>query len=178
MPIYRAAFSRRQQRSLMATPHKAILALLSFILPLLTNLISLKFQNESNSVFQAHPMTTLVAIAGLLVFALLFGIEPTFHSFHLSPTCAAVLRTTMVFSGFLSLASFASLLFPDAWRPGIYVIYLLLLLGNCLYGLVPKWCEWVQQGMMDKLQTLFTRMQQWPARRSPPILPLTNMDTR
>ncbi|KAJ9680163.1 hypothetical protein PVL29_019451 [Vitis rotundifolia] len=177
MLIYRATFNRRQQRSLMATPRKAILALLSFILPLLTSLINLKFQNQSNSVFQTHPMTTLVAISGLLVFALSFGIESTFHSFHLSPTCAAVLRTTMVFSGFLSLASFASLLFPAAWRPGIYVIYLPLSLGNCLYGLVRKWGEWVQQGMMDKLKTLFTRMQQWPVSRSPPILPLTNMDT-
>ncbi|RVW63311.1 hypothetical protein CK203_058770 [Vitis vinifera] len=139
MPIYCATFNRRQQRSLMATSRKAILALLSFILPLLTNLINLKFQNESNSVFQVHPKTTLVAIAGLLVFALSFGIESTFHSFHLSPTCAAVLRTIMVFSGSLSLASLASLLFPDAWRPGIYVIYLLLSLGNCLCGLVRKW---------------------------------------
>ncbi|RVW59847.1 hypothetical protein CK203_103971 [Vitis vinifera] len=52
MPIYCATFNRRQQRSL---PRKAILALLSFILPLLTNLINLKFQNESNSVFQARP---------------------------------------------------------------------------------------------------------------------------
>ena len=64
MPIYCATFNRRQQRSLMATSRKAILALLSFILPLLTNLINLKFQNESNSVFQARPKTTLVAIAG------------------------------------------------------------------------------------------------------------------
>ena len=178
MPIYRATFRRRQQRSLMVTPRESILILLFFILPFTTNLINLKFQNQPNSAYQAHPMTTFVANGSLVLFSLLFGIQLTFRSFHFSPTYAAVLRTTMVFCGFLSLASFASLLFPDAWRPGIYFIYLLLSLGNCLYGLVRKWREWVQQGMMDKLQTLFTRMQQWPARRSPPILPLTNMDTR
>ncbi|KAL6322433.1 hypothetical protein AAG906_008088 [Vitis piasezkii] len=161
----------------ISTATNSILALLTFILPVLLALLDLKFQNEPNSVFQAHPKTIKAAVASLLVFALAVGIDFTFHSSHLSRTCAAVLRTSIVCSGSLSLASLASLLFPDSWRPLIYLIYVLLSLGS-LHRLVRKWCEWVHQEIMDKLQTLFTRMQQWHVRRSPATLPLTNMDPR
>ena len=179
MSIYHATFNilgiNLPQQNLMATSPNAILALLTFIIPVLINLIDLKFQKEVDSVFQAHPITTHVAIIGLLVFVLTSGIGFTFHSSHLSHTCAAVLRTTIVCSGSLSLASLASLLFPDSWRPLIYLIYALLSLGS-LHRLVRKWCEWVHLEIMDKLQTLFIRMQQWHMRSSPATLPLTNMD--
>lgn len=86
MPIHYASIinivgiNLPQQHNPMATPRNAILALLSFILPLLLQLTELKFQNESNSVFEAHPITTKVAIAALLLFALSAGIDFTFHS--------------------------------------------------------------------------------------------------
>ncbi|RVW90597.1 hypothetical protein CK203_038808 [Vitis vinifera] len=162
----------------MPTTRSAILAILTLVVPLLLDLIELKFQNESISAFEAHPITTKVAIAALQLFGLSFTLEEYFA--HLSPTPAALLRTSMVFSGSLLVASLVSILSSDEWRPVIYVIYVFLSLGNYLYRLVRKGCEWVQ-GIMDKLQTLFARMQimqQRPVRRSPASLPLTNMDTR
>ena len=84
---------------------------------MLLALLDLKFQNEPKSVFQAHPKTIKAAGAGLLVFALAVGIDFTFHSTHLSPTCSHLLSTTIMLCGSLSVASLASLLFPDTCRP-------------------------------------------------------------
>ncbi|KAJ9680208.1 hypothetical protein PVL29_019496 [Vitis rotundifolia] len=154
-----------------SAPSYPILALLTFILPVLLVLIYFKFQNESTSVFQAHPITIKVVVANLLAFALAFGIEFTFHPCCPSTTCAAFLRTTILFCGSLSVASVASILFPDAWRPLIYLIYALLSLAN-LHGLVREWCGWVHHGLMEKLQAVCTGIQQWYVRRSAPLLPL------
>ena len=154
-----------------STASNPILALLTFILPVLLVLIDFKFKNEPTSVFQAHPITIKFAAANLLAFALAFGIEFTFQLCYLSTTCAALLRTTILFCGFLSMASLASLLFPDSWQPLIYLIYVLLSLAN-LHGLVREWCRWIHQGIMEKLQTVCTGIQQWYVRRSSPLLPL------
>ena len=154
-----------------STTSNPILALLTFILPVLLVLIHFEFKNEPTSVFQAHPITIKVAVANLLVFALAFGVESTFHPSYLSTTCAALLRTTILFCGSLLVASLSSLLFSDAWRPLIYLIYALLSLIN-LHGLVREWCGRVHHGIMEKLQTVCTGIQQWYVRRSAPLLPL------
>ena len=88
--------------------------------------------------FKAHPISTMMFFASLLVFVLTFETELTFHSSHLSPTCVALLRTAMMFYGSLSLASLASILLPDALRPLLYAFYALLSLAN-LHNLVQKW---------------------------------------
>ena len=154
-----------------STTSNPILALLTFILPVLLVLIDFEFKNEPTSVFQAHPITIKVAVANLLVFALAFGVEFTFHPCYLSTTCAALLRTTILFCGSLLVASLSSLLFSDAWRPLIYLIYALLSLIN-LHGLVREWCGWVHHGIKEKLQIVCTDIQQWYVRRSAPLLPL------
>ncbi|KAL6322044.1 hypothetical protein AAG906_003188 [Vitis piasezkii] len=62
----------------MATTRSAILAILTLVVPLLLDLIELKFQNKSISVFEAHPITTKVAIAALQLFGLSFGLHGVF----------------------------------------------------------------------------------------------------
>lgn len=56
---------------------------LHFSVPL--DLIQFKFQNESKAVFEARPITTKATVTSLLVFALAFGLDFTFHSSHISP---------------------------------------------------------------------------------------------
>ena len=106
------------------------LVLFTFILQVLLALLDLKFQNEPNFVFQAYPKTIKAAVASLLVFALKVKVDFTFHSCHLSPTCSYLLSTNIMLCGSLLVASLASLLFPNTCRPLIYLIYLLLSLGN------------------------------------------------
>ncbi|XP_034708411.1 uncharacterized protein LOC117931545 isoform X2 [Vitis riparia] len=144
-----------QQRNLMLNYLNAILALIAFVVPVLIKLIDLKFQKEADSVFEAHPITTMMFFASLLAFVLVFGTELTFHSSHLSPTCAALLRTAMMFSGSLSLASLASILLPDALRLLLYAFYALLSLAN-LHNLVRKWYHWVHRAIVDNLETALT----------------------
>ncbi|RVW86581.1 hypothetical protein CK203_045606 [Vitis vinifera] len=100
-----------QQQNHMATTRSVILAMLTLVVPLLLGLIELKFQNESISAFEAHPITTKVAIAALQIFGLSFTLEEYFA--HLSPIPAALLRTSMVFSGSLLVASLVSILSSD-----------------------------------------------------------------
>ncbi|RVW63283.1 hypothetical protein CK203_058781 [Vitis vinifera] len=59
----------------MATTRSAILAILTLVVPLLLDLIELKFQHNSISVFEAHPITTKVAIAALQLFACHSGLR-------------------------------------------------------------------------------------------------------
>ena len=103
----------------MPTYLSAIFALLTIIVPLLINLTDLKFRKEADSVFQAQPINTKVVVVSLLAFVLAFGIELTFHTRHLSPTCAALLRTTMVFFSSFSLASLASLVSWGIMTPSV-----------------------------------------------------------
>ncbi|KAL6322953.1 hypothetical protein AAG906_022791 [Vitis piasezkii] len=123
IPIHSAVFINNekihhgQHQNRMSSYLTSILALLSFIVPVLLDLVDLKFKKEADSVFEAHPTTTKLVIASLLAFVLAFQLVLIFHTCRLSPTCAALLRTTMMFFASLSLASLASLLFPDALRP-------------------------------------------------------------
>ncbi|XP_010661161.1 uncharacterized protein LOC100260757 isoform X2 [Vitis vinifera] len=153
-----------QQPDFMPTYLTAILALVAFFVPALLDLIDLKFQKEANSVFEAHPATTMMAFATLLAFVLAFGIDFTFHSSHFSPICAALLRTAMMFSGSLLLASLASLLLPDALRPFLYVFYAFLSLAN-MHDLLRKCSLWIHLKIMDNLDTVLTAMQQRHMRR-------------
>ena len=162
-----------QQYNLMLNYLSAILALIAFVDPVLIKLIDLKFQKEVDSVFEAHPITTMMFFASLLVFVLTFGIELTFHSSHLSPTCAALLRTAMMFSGSLSLTSLASVLLPDALRPLLYAFCAFLSLAN-LHNLVRKWYHWVHRAIVDNLETALTGMRQSHLRRrgTPSTVPI------
>ena len=89
----------------------------------------------------------MMFFASLLAFVLTFGTKLTFHSSHLSPTCVTFLRTAMMFSSSLSLASLASVLLPDALRPLLYAFYALLSLAN-LHNLVRKWYYWVHRTIL------------------------------
>ncbi|KAJ9680213.1 hypothetical protein PVL29_019501 [Vitis rotundifolia] len=148
IPIHSAVFINNveihhgQHQNRMSTHLTSILALLSFIVPVLLDLVDLN----------------------LLAFVLAFELMLIFRTCRLPTTCAALLRTTMVFSASLSLASLASLLFPDALRPHLYVLYALLSLGN-LHSLVRKWCHWVHHTIMDNLLETDMRRQSHMRRR-------------
>ena len=165
-----------QQPSFMPTYLTAILALVAFFVPALLDLIDLKFQKEGNSVFEAHPATTMMAFATLLAFVLAFGIDFTFRSSQFSPICAALLRTAMMFSGSLLLASLASLLLPDALRPFLYVFYAFLSLAN-MRDLLRKCSLWIHLKIMDNLDTVLTAMRQRHMRRrgTPSIIPMSTI---
>lgn len=173
---------QQQQQNLMPIPAclTPTLALLTLIVPALISLIDLKFQKGSESVFQVHPVTTMVVVVSLLTFVMSLGIVLTFRTYHpsdVASSLAALLHTTVVFSGSLSLASLASLLLPDALRPFLYVCCALLSLGYLL-SLVTGHYQEVHQRLMDKLHTLFSGMRAHMGGRLCPSLPTDIRDTQ
>ncbi|RVX00896.1 hypothetical protein CK203_026449 [Vitis vinifera] len=75
---------------------------------MLLDLIELQFQNKPSSAFQAHPITTKVAAATLLLFVSPFGLELTSHSYS-----AALLRTAIATSGSLFTGFLGITIVPD-----------------------------------------------------------------
>lgn len=76
--INKVGIHHGQQHNLVPSYLTTILALLTFIVLVLINLVDLKFQKEVDYVFKAYPITTMVAFASLLAFVLAFRIKFTF----------------------------------------------------------------------------------------------------
>ena len=131
-----------QQKLHAATLPCIILSLLNFIVPVLVALVGWRFQNDTVSVFQAHPTTIKVTVASQLAFVVTCGIELGSQTNH-SPSWAALLRAIVLFSALLLVASLASLVFPDA-----------------LPSLGRRCLSVGHRIFMEKLHTLLTRMQQ------------------
>ncbi|KAA8522202.1 hypothetical protein F0562_012875 [Nyssa sinensis] len=115
-------------------------AILAYIVPVLLNLIELKYQGKDDSAFEAYPKTMCFAVTSLLMYCLAYYVELKFSSSH--PTWfgifyARALHHSMVLFGSLTMASLASILFPDPVRPVLYVLCILLSAGELL-----EWIRW------------------------------------
>ena len=109
---------------------------------MLLDLIELQFQNKPSSAFQAHPITTKVAAATLLVFVSPFGLEVTFHSYSADP-----LRTA-----------------PSYWL--FWHHYCSWIHDHSpFYAYVTYTSAFTRQFAYDSPNRLFTKMQQWNMRR-------------
>ena len=146
-----------QQKRHAATLPCIILSLLNFIVPVLVALVGWRFQNDTVSVFQAHPTTIKVTVASQLAFVVTCGIELGSQTNH-SSSWAALLRAIIMFSALLLVASLASLVFPDA-LPSLR-----------------RSCQRLGKRIIDKLRSLFARIRQYHLKRNSPVLPLTKLD--
>uniref|UniRef100_A0A5B7CCL4 Uncharacterized protein n=1 Tax=Davidia involucrata TaxID=16924 RepID=A0A5B7CCL4_DAVIN len=104
----------------------------AFILQLLLKFIELKYQGKDNSPFDTHPKTMSVAITSLLMYCLAFDAELRVSSIQPTFPCGRAVHHSMVLFKSLSVASLASILFPDRARPVLYVLYILLSAGELL----------------------------------------------
>lgn len=158
-----------QQTLLTSTSRHTIFV---FIIPILVNFIEVKYQGKSISPFETHPVTTMVAITSLLIYYLAYGAEQTFYS----STYAYIFCWLMTFSGSLSLASLASILFPESMRFVLYIFYILLSVGE-LHGIIYKLYHWIRQIIMDKFFNVYHTQQSYMMRRTTrPILPRSFID--
>ncbi|KAA8522201.1 hypothetical protein F0562_012874 [Nyssa sinensis] len=115
-------------------------AILAFIVPVLLNLIELKYQGKDDSAFEAYPKTMCFAVTCLLMDCLAYYVVLRFSSSHPTPTYARAVHCSMVLFGSLTMASLASILFPDPVRPVLYVLCILLSAGELL--------EWIHRRLM------------------------------
>ncbi|GLT87840.1 hypothetical protein SLE2022_058990 [Rubroshorea leprosula] len=151
------------------TPY-AYHAILVFIIPTLINLIEVKYQANKHSPFDAYPLSTMVAVTSLLVYCFAYGAEIAFAS----SSYAKVFQVSMTVFGSISVASLASILLPGSMQSIVYVLYILLSIGE-LHDIIRQLYQRIHQKIITMFLNAF-HIQQWHVRRTPPILPLTFMD--
>ncbi|KAK4421544.1 hypothetical protein Salat_2105000 [Sesamum alatum] len=113
-PHFNAAAFTLIYSQLINSFHQGIM----FIVPTLIQFLQCKYQGSENSPFVAHPYTTLVAVGTSLAYFVAFS------AIRLSP--APVVKHCVVWSGNASVASLASMLFPNSVRPLLWFMCVVL----------------------------------------------------
>ena len=106
-----------------ATSHHAALA---FIIPILLGFLQIQSMGSQPSSFQTNPITTIASVICIVAYYLLFV-----ASLRL-PNYASQLGILMAAFGSLSVASLVSLLLPNSWRCGRYIVYVLILVAGLI----------------------------------------------
>lgn len=100
---------------------------LAFIIPVLISLIQLKYQGNQTSPFATHPKSTGFAVISLLLFCSAHDAKARAISSVPSrpqPTYSWIPARAMAVFGTLSMASLASILFPDSLGPMLCLLWL------------------------------------------------------
>ncbi|KAI8546643.1 hypothetical protein RHMOL_Rhmol07G0135500 [Rhododendron molle] len=100
---------------------------LAFVIPVLLSLIQLKYQGNQTSPFATHPKSTGFAVVSLLLYCLAYDAEARAISSVPSrprPTYSWIPARAMAVFGSLSMASLASILFPDSLCPMLCLLWL------------------------------------------------------
>lgn len=133
--------STRNYLSQQPLESKCIHVIFVFIVPLLAQLLEVKYEGKAASPFETHPKTMLFFILCLLAYCVVYGIELRFSS----ASQSSIYAHAMVLFGSLSLASIASIFFPDSVRWVLYLVYIMLCMGQILYTLVLVLYKWLHQ---------------------------------
>ncbi|TMW81256.1 hypothetical protein EJD97_010827 [Solanum chilense] len=112
---------------------------------ILLNLLQLKYQGINNTdPFSTHPKTMRVSVISLLLYCLIYGIKLKFSRHYIYRKFSYLVHHLMIFFSSLSLASTASLLFPDSVSPVLYFLCFLLSGAEMLH--------WVFEKIMQKFK--------------------------
>ncbi|WMV43577.1 hypothetical protein MTR67_036962 [Solanum verrucosum] len=113
-----------------------------FFFTILLNFLQLKYQGNNNTdPFSTHPKTMRVSVTSLVLYCLIYAIKLIFSRHYMYRKFS---DHVMIFFSSLSLASTASVLFPDSVSPVLYFLCFLLSGGEMLL--------WVFEKIMEKLR--------------------------
>ncbi|KAG5539913.1 hypothetical protein RHGRI_020212 [Rhododendron griersonianum] len=119
---------------------------LAFIVPVLLNLLQIKYQGNQLSPLDTHPISMVISVASLLLYCL------GYHAKSRWPTYALVVSRGMVVLGSLSVVSLASILFPDSFGPVLlYTLFVLFSAAELLMLF-----KWVHRKIMGMLPSQLT----------------------
>ncbi|MCD9640240.1 hypothetical protein HAX54_025426 [Datura stramonium] len=118
------------------------LTILGFFFTILLNFLQLKYQGTDP--FSTHPKTMRVSVTSLLVYCLIFGVKQKFSCHPLYRKFSDLVHHVMIFFISLSLASTASVLFPDPVSHVVFSLCFLLSGGEMLL--------WVLEKMMQQFE--------------------------
>ncbi|PON67549.1 hypothetical protein PanWU01x14_101860 [Parasponia andersonii] len=142
-------YFRPQQLMVPNSPHPIV----TFVIPVILNLIELKCQCRGNSPFDTNPITMWVSLSSLLAYCFAYGIEMRYSSRLHSPNYSdhTTIRRTSSLFGSLCLASLTSILLPEM-KPLLYSLYGLLSMGDMLrsYDNVNMVWKWIDERIVSK----------------------------
>lgn len=139
-------------------------AVLAFILPLLVAFLALKYVGKVVTPFETHPKTMQFAIGSLLVYCLAYGAQLSVQS---SIYVNAFGRFMELF-GSLSMASLASIFFPDPAQWAFFASCTIFWAGDFLYSPLQMVWKWMHRTVADRLLRLL------PAQES--VVPQTSIN--
>uniref|UniRef100_A0A6N2JZS7 Uncharacterized protein n=1 Tax=Salix viminalis TaxID=40686 RepID=A0A6N2JZS7_SALVM len=128
------------QQDQQATPNSTH-AIFTFIMPVLLCFLQLMYQGKDYSPFDTHPITMWIALTCVLAYCVIYGVEKSCTKYFQSPVYASAVRGGAMLFGSLSVASLASILFPDCMQPILYLLCTLFSLWELLYSLIWKTME-------------------------------------
>ncbi|KAF7137791.1 hypothetical protein RHSIM_Rhsim07G0111700 [Rhododendron simsii] len=132
-------------RSNPKVPLESCHTVLAFIVPVLLNLLQIKYQGNQLSPFDTYPISMVISVASLLLYC--FG----YHAKSRWPTYALAVSRVMVVFGSLSVVSLASSLFPDSFGPVLYTLFVLFSAAELLMQF-----KWVHRKVMGMLPSQLT----------------------
>ena len=101
------------ERIFASTSRYNILALLACLHAALLFSIDLMYRGKNESMFEAHPIISKVAVGSLLAYGFTYGVEFSFiNCLLLAGAC--FVRSSMIYFGSLSVASLVSVLYPNS----------------------------------------------------------------
>ena len=101
------------ERIFASTSRYNILALLACLHAALLFSIDLMYRGKNESMFEAHPIISKVAVGSLLAYGFAYGVEFSFiNCLPLAGAC--FVRSSMIYFGSLSVASLVSVLYPNS----------------------------------------------------------------
>ncbi|KAM3396956.1 hypothetical protein P3S68_000468 [Capsicum galapagoense] len=123
------------------------LTILGFYFTTLLNFLQLKYQgNNKPDPFSTHPKTMRVSVTCLLLYCLAYGAKQRFSSHPIYRKFSDLVRNVMVFFTSLSLASIASVLFPDSFSHVVFSLCFLLFGGEMLHWIFKKMMQHFEEG--------------------------------
>ncbi|KAL3499654.1 hypothetical protein ACH5RR_038747 [Cinchona calisaya] len=131
-------------------------AIFVLIVTVLLNFLQLKYQGKDQSPFETHPKIALLAVVSLILYCILCNAKLRISGNHPNYIHCLV-KNSMVFFGFLSLASLSSVLFPEPFCPFLFSLSILFSLLSILFSLcqllqshIRKSWEWLKGIIMDR----------------------------
>lgn len=109
---------------------------MAYTIPLLTDLLQLKYQNEPISPFQTHPAAMAIFLASLLLYALALAL------LHRRPRLFPCTRIARALAAAASVGSLVTVFLPPEWVNAATVAAFLLLLA--LLGCKLAWDWWIK----------------------------------
>ncbi|KAJ6912498.1 hypothetical protein NC651_015035 [Populus alba x Populus x berolinensis] len=111
-------------------------AIFTFIVPVLLCFLEFMYQGKDYSPFDTHPITMWIGLTCVIAYCVVYGVEISCVKYFKSPVYASAARGGAMLFGSLSVASLASILFPDCMQPILYLLCTLFSLWELLYSTI------------------------------------------